>query len=202
MDENFLTNFGSTVKALSGNRVTGRVVTFSGPRDPDRVNDFFTQETDFWLNGPNERRPVIYHHGLDPTLKRRRFGNVELSLAADGVWAEGSIQADDPDARKLHELAEQGALRWSTGSVAHLVVKSLRGGANHIDEWPIAECSLTPASLATEPRCIASLKSLVVADTFADLVRRPSPQQQAINAKALLSIRRFERLQRDFERSV
>jgi hypothetical protein len=151
----YVTYQGGAVKSLGSNRIGGRVVTFSGAADPDREHEFFDGSTDFWLNGTGERRPILYRHGIDNTIKRRRFGEVMLSRAADGIWATGFISGKDEQAIKLLAMAERGELNWSSGSVGHLVAKSPAMGATHIDEWPIAESLLvsTPHGCGTPKHC-------------------------------------------------
>lgn len=158
--EPYVTYFGGECKSLGNNRVGGRVVTFSGHHDPDLVKDFFDGSTDFWLNGAGERRPILYRHGVDGDVKRRRFGEAQLQKAADGIWATGYIAGTDDQSRKLLAMAEAGDLNWSSGSVGHLVAKSPVGASMHVDEWPIAELSLCPHDMVAEPRNILSLKSL------------------------------------------
>ncbi|SRR6266545_343386 len=167
-DETYFTFSGGAVKSLGSNKIGGRVVTFSGARDPDRELDFFDGSTDFWLNSGGERRPILYRHGIDGTIKRRRFGEVQLSKAADGIWAQGYIAGKDEHSLKLMQMAEAGQLNWSTGAVGHLVAKSLAMGAMHVDEWPIAEVSLCPPDTVAEPRNIVSLKEYVVSENVAD----------------------------------
>jgi hypothetical protein len=174
----YVTYGGSVVKALGGNKIGGRVVTFSGPQSPDRVRDFFDATSDFWLSGMGERRPILYRHGLDPAIKLRRFGEVQISRAADGLWATGFIAGKDDDSQKLLEMAERGELNWSTGSVGHLVEKTPVGNSMHVDSWPIAECTLSPKEMVCEPRNIVSLKDLScdVPDFYTLIARSPFSQ--------------------------
>jgi hypothetical protein len=195
----FVTYFGGPVqvKALGEGRIGGRIITFSGATDPDRVKEFFDGSTDFWLNGSGERRPILYRHGLDPAIKRRRFGELQLQKAADGIWASGFIAGKDPDSIKMLDMAHAGMLNWSTGSVGHLVVMSPVGMAKHIDEWPIAECSLCPDDLVAEPRNVVTLKSFADYDgpEFHALKVR-SPYSQSTEADAHIAERVKEAEQR------
>ncbi|MBA2527354.1 MAG: hypothetical protein H0V18_16465 [Pyrinomonadaceae bacterium] len=163
MTEPYLVHGGGRVKSYEGGRIGGRIVTFSGHRDPDRAFEFFDGSTDFWLSGNGERRPILYRHGADRTIKRRRFGEVLVTKASDGLWASGCISSRDADALKLLELAEGGLLNWSTGSVGHLVSTTPVGAAFHIDEWPVSEVSLCPHSSVAEPRnLLLSLKEFAL----------------------------------------
>lgn len=187
MNEDFLTCFGGAVKSLGRNRVGGRVVTFSGAADPDRVKEYFDERTDFWLNGAGDRKPILYRHGMDRAIKRRRFGSVELTKAIDGIWAEGTIDGSDSHSRRLIELVEQGELKWSTGSTGHLFEKTDMHGAAHIDLWPIVECSLCPEDTVAEPRNLATLKSLAVTDFDMSHQRDLERRAAEIHAQTLMT---------------
>jgi hypothetical protein len=215
--EPYVTRFGGAVKSLGQNKIGGRVVTFSGHADPDLQREFFDGATDFWFNGP-ERRPILYRHGVDSKLKRRRLGELQISKSADGLWGTGYLYANDEDSRKLLAMAEQGQLNWSTGSVGHLVATSPVGKAKHIDEWPIAECSLCPLNMVAEPRNILSLKSFITFDETPPFdaleVSGVSPlpefavehqkqlERRAAEIHAQVLMRQHELRMREIERSV
>jgi hypothetical protein len=182
-EQTYSIHYGGPVKSFEGGRIGGRVVTFSGHRDPDRTKEFFDAATDFWLNGSGERRPILYRHGLDKTIKRRRFGEVQLQKSVDGIWANGFIAGRDPDSLKLLKLAEAGALNWSTGSVGHLVTTSPVGDSFHVDEWPISECSLCSHDTVAEPRNIISLKEFAMG-TEHDFYSLRIPSERDYNAEA------------------
>lgn len=203
----YVTFYGDTVKSLGENRIGGRIVTYSGPSDPDKVKDFFDGSSDFWLNGTGERRPILYRHGLDPVIKRRRFGEVQISRGSDGLWATGYIAGKDDDSLKLLDMARRGELNWSTGSVGHLVEKTPVGDSMHVDSWPIAECTLSLKDLVCEARNIVSLKELSsdVPNFHALLTRSPFSQSAEhdahLQAKVDHELRKFEELQREIEKT-
>lgn len=151
----------SELKAISEDRIGGYLVRFGSPEQTDssRFRDYFTRETDFWAEFPAKAH-VIYHHGLDATLKARRLGVVELKVDEVGVWAEAQLKIRDQYEQKIVDLVRAGKLGWSSGSASHLVHRDRQSnGANKITSWPIVEASLTPAP--AEPRAQAvSLKSL------------------------------------------
>jgi|GEM_PF-3169569 len=156
----YLTFCGAAVKALPDGRLSGRIVTFSSAHDPDRAGEFFTAATDFWKSN-GERLPILYRHGVDPDIKRRRFGEATISRAADGVWCSGYFHSKDADSEKLLEMARNGELNFSTGATGHLVETTPVGNAKHIDSWPLAELSLCPKGFVAEPRNILSLKAFI-----------------------------------------
>lgn len=162
MDET-LVYFGGAVKALGDGRVGGHVVTFGSPDATDLENDFFTKDTYYGLDDGKGNTPVIYHHGLDGTLKKRELGRADLKFDDVGVWAESQLNMRDAYEQKVYELTEQGKLGWSTGAPSHMVERKAVNGANEITHWLIAECSLTPTPADFRQTAVA-LKSLPVTD--------------------------------------
>jgi phage head maturation protease len=160
MPEDALISFGNTVKHLGEGRVGGYLVVFSTELDPDLVGDFFTKETDYDLY-EGKSVPMLFDHGLDPTLKRRRLGRATLKQDDVGVWAEGILSQRDEYEKKILELVEAGKLGWSSGSAPHLVEREPVKDAFHITAWPIVEASQTHTP--AEPRTsVMSLKSFAL----------------------------------------
>lgn len=180
----YVTYRGGEVKDLGGNRIGGRIVTYSTADSPDKVRDFFDASSDFWLSGTGERRPILYRHGNDPVIKKRRFGEIQISRGPDGLWGTGYIAGKDEDSLNLLAMAKRGELNWSTGSVGHLVEKTPVGNAYHVDSWPIAECTLSLKELVCESRNIVSLKDLPfdVPDFHALVARSPFSQSAESDA--------------------
>jgi phage head maturation protease len=159
LDDHTLIYFGDTVKALPGGRVGGYLVKFSTADDPDLAGDFFTPDTDFDLY-EGKRLPVLYDHGLDETLKRRKLGRASAKADDVGVWVEAQLELRDEYEKSVYELARQGKLGWSSGSASHLTERKSVGGAKQIVEWPIVEASLTPRPCEPRAECMP-LKSYV-----------------------------------------
>ncbi|MDE2774460.1 MAG: phage major capsid protein [Chloroflexota bacterium] len=146
---------GKTIEAMmkvkmiddSAGRVGGYLITWGEARQPDMHGEFFTPETDVGLEW-YERRPVLYHHGLDGALKAAVIGVID-TLAPDeiGLWAEAQLDLHKRYVRAVRRLVDQGALSWSSGSLPHLVEVEAGG---RIKRWPIVEGSLTPTP--AEPR--------------------------------------------------
>lgn len=150
--------FGGEIKALGGGKVGGYLVRFSTADDPDLTGDYFTKSTDFDLER-SAMATVLYDHGLDETLKRRKLGMVECKVDDAGVWAEGQLALRDDYEREIYKLAEAGKLGWSSGTAPHLVERKQVGNAFEVLAWPLGlDASLTPRP--AEPRTLAvSLKS-------------------------------------------
>lgn len=155
--DSHLIYYGGEVKMLGEGRVGGYLVRFSGPSDPDLVGDFFTKETEF---GTNQTPPVLYHHGLDGTIKNRIIGKSTWKIDDVGVWVEAQLNMRDEYEQQINQMIEAGALGWSSGAVGHAVDREMVGKAHHIKTWIIGEASLTPTP--AEPRNSAiPVKSLL-----------------------------------------
>ena len=157
-----LINFGGGLKVLgsgkqhgkdpSGPRVGGYAIVYTGPNDLDLDGQFFSKDTDFWLPQGNEGFVwPIYGHGQDPTLKNKRFSSEPWKVHEDdaGLWMEGQLEiADKYDEMVLEKGIKPGKMGLSTGALSHLVsvsrTKEGPDGAEHIDDWPVYENSITP----------------------------------------------------------
>lgn len=158
--EDTLTFYGGEVKALGNGKVGGYAILFSTPKEPDLCGDFFTKDTDFFVE--NEGTAImLYDHGLDGTLKRRKLGRGTLRMLDAGLWYEAQLEMRDEYDKAIYGLVEKKKLGWSTGSASHLVERERVGKAWYIKSWPIIEVSLTP--VPCEPRTEAvPLKSLAL----------------------------------------
>ena len=138
--------FLKTINAIEG-RVGGYLIVWGSAQRRDLQGEYFTPETELGLDW-YDRRPVLYHHGLDGDLKAAIIGVID-TLRADecGVWAEAQLDMRQRYVRAVHRLIERGILGWSSGSLPHLVEVADDGC---IKRWPIIEGSLTPAP--AEPR--------------------------------------------------
>ena len=138
-----------TVKMVdeSGDRVGGYLLVWGAAQQRDMHGEYFTPATDVGLDW-YERRPLLYHHGLDGALKAAVIGVID-TLRPDeiGLWAEAQLDLHKRYVRAVQRLVDQGALGWSSGSLPHLVEVE-EGGC--IKRWPIVEGSLTPTP--AEPR--------------------------------------------------
>ncbi len=137
-------------------RIGGYLIVWGSPNQRDLHGEYFTPESDLGLNW-FDRRPVLYHHGLDPDLKAAVIGAIDaLRPDALGVWAEAQLDLRARYIEAILRLIKRGVLGWSSGSLPHLVEIA---GDGHIRRWPVVEGSLTPAP--AEPRCtdVQTIKS-------------------------------------------
>lgn len=147
-----------TVKMLDEKqgRVGGYLLRWGQPQQRDLQGEFFTPATDVGLDW-YERRPLLYHHGLDGALKAAVIGVIDhLQPDEIGLWAEAQLDLHKRYVRAVQRLVEQGVLGWSSGSLPHLVEVSDEG---RIKRWPIVEGSLTPTPAEPRHTCVRTLKS-------------------------------------------
>lgn len=150
--------YGGEVKALDDKgKVGGYLVRYGTPDDADLTGDFFSKETDF---GETDKLPVLYHHGYDDVLKRRRIGTAQVSPDDVGLWVEAQLQLRDDYEKHIFELAKSGKLGWSSGTAAHVVEREETGKAAHITQWYLIEASLTPTP-AEYRNAVMPIKSLI-----------------------------------------
>jgi HK97 family phage major capsid protein len=136
------------VKMLNpSDRVGGYLVVWGSGLQPDLQGEYFTPETELGMDW-YEKRPMLYHHGLDDTLKTAVIGHIDVLRADEvGVWAEAQLYTHQRYVEAVKRLIEQGALAWSSGSLPHLVNRERDG---RLKRWIIVEGSLTPTP--AEPR--------------------------------------------------
>lgn len=153
--------FGDAIKALDNNgKVGGYLVRYSTKSDPDLTDDFFSEKTDF---GESEKLPVLYQHGFDKTIGKRKIGTAVIKKDDVGLWAETQLSLRDEYEKAIFELAKAGKLGYSSGAAGHTVERVNEGKANWIKQWFIAEASLTPTP-AEHRNTVVPIKSLIPSD--------------------------------------
>jgi len=152
---------GSEIKALDDNgKVGGYLVRFSDGDTPDLTGDYFTKDTDF---GEMSRLPVLYQHGFDKKMGKRKIGSATIQADDVGIWAESQLSMRDEYERMIFEMAKTGKLGYSSGAASHTVERVHDGKAAWIKQWYMAEASLTPTP--AEPRnTVQTIKSLLPSD--------------------------------------
>lgn len=155
------TFFCEEVKALDDNgRVGGYLTRFSTANDPDLTGDFFTKDTDF---GDSDKLPVLYQHGFDKTVGKRKIGSAKVTRDEIGLWAESQLSLRDDYEKMIFEMAKAGKLGYSSGAAGHTVERVNEGKANWIKQWYMAEASLTPTP-AEYRNTVIPIKSLIPSD--------------------------------------
>lgn len=158
MDEQLVT-IGSELKALGDGKVGGYLVRFGDDHTPDLTGDYFAADTDYDLDDGMGKSTVLYHHGLDATLKRRKLGRADLRQDDIGVWMEAQLTMRDEYERAVYTLVEAGKMGLSSGTAPHLVERENHGSVSKITRWPLGlDASITP--IPAEPRTsVVPLKS-------------------------------------------
>ena len=148
------------VEAKVAGRIGGYLIKFSNAEAPDLEGEYFDAETDFMI-GPWAYRPVLYHHGLDKTLKAVPVGLIDtLKIDKVGLWAEAQLDLRNEYVEAILRLIDEGVIAWSSGSYPHLIDKDAKG---HIKMWPLAEGSLTPTPAEPQGTEIRSLQDMRLA---------------------------------------
>jgi len=139
------------IKSIDDDKVIigGYAAIWGSEEDRDLEGEYFTKETDFWIDKIPGPKPVLYEHGQHPSTKFTILGFTTKFSADDiGLSLEAELDRHNKYIETVLELAEQGKLGWSSGAVAHLVEKM--GG--QLKSWPIAEMTLTV--IPAEPRLL------------------------------------------------
>lgn len=131
-------------------------IPFGGPlkggKDTDR--EFFSPATDIkaeWF----DKRPVLFHHGMDETAKDTTLGvEDELAKESDGWWATMWLEKQNAYFAFLDKLMRSGKAFGSSGAISHLVRKDHKTG--EILVWPHAEQTITPTPANIYARVTAS----------------------------------------------
>ena len=117
MDEQFVT-IGGELKALGNGRVGGYLVRFGTPDATDLVGDYFTNATDYDLEADGTgKSTVLYHHGMDEVLKRRKLGRADLRTDGIGVWMEAQLAMRDEYDQAIYGMIEAGKMGLSSGKI-------------------------------------------------------------------------------------
>lgn len=164
------------VKRLDENTIGGYGAVYGGPAEKDLEGDYFTSDTNFWLDR-YQNQPVIFDHTLseDVDPKELELSTVKMWEPDDvGLWVEAQIERHNRWADAVMELVDRGVLHFSTGAAAHLV---RRGEDGQLKSWPIIEISLTPEP--AEPR---NTQVLRLKHTVNHQEHDPTPEAQAQQA--------------------
>lgn len=134
-----------TVKALGANRLGMYLVMWGDPSSKDVTGEYFTPETKGLLNVFNEigKVPLLYHHGMDDTIKAEVIGHYDLMVADEvGIWAEAQVTAANQYIGAIRQMAKKGYLGSSSGTLP--AARKVNKATGAIEGWTIVEGSLTP----------------------------------------------------------
>lgn len=126
------------------NIIRGLAVPFGGPfaGNKDITGEDFGPDTDLCLDWFPQGRPILFHHGLDGSLKTAVVGRqTDVEVDDEGAWVKAQLDKRSRYYSRVKQLIDQQALGFSSGAMPHLV-KTRKDG--HIERWPWVELSLTP----------------------------------------------------------
>ncbi len=165
-------SFGSSVRSVNGNRVSGYLVRFTDENNRDLYGTYFTRNTEFFLETgyPIKGDRILMEHGFTKEFSVMPVGVFDFAEVRDaGLWVEGmlydhekyreylqqlknsgKIEIDDKEIGKKAKLAElavrslveTGKLGWSSGTLDKRFTVSEDG---EIQKWPIIEGTMTVA---------------------------------------------------------
>lgn len=165
-DNEVLIAFGGEIKALEEKDgkggFEGYLVRYSDSENPDLVGDYFTKSTELYLED-GAVIPVLYDHGLNATLKRRKIGRAKVEHTEVGLFVKGELDLRDDFEKAVYgELVKKGKTGLSSGAASHMVTrkKSNKKGVHEILTWGIAEASITPAHTELENTVEATTTTL------------------------------------------
>ena len=136
---------GYAVKAIreqdGGQVIGGYLLLWGGPKEKDLQGDYFTPETELWLDH-YKSAPTLFHHGLDDTVGLSQIGRRITAKSDDtGVWVEDWIDKSNRYWAVVEPLLEADRLFYSPGSAPHLVKRAKSG---ELLSFPVIEDTLTP----------------------------------------------------------
>ena len=130
----------TAVKALGDGKIGGFGIRYTDAKHKDLQGDYFTPDSNLWLEHYPEV-PLLYQHGMDDTLDTRVIGKAVAQPKDEGVWYEAQLNLRDEYENLIYELAKAGKLGYSSGSISHLVRREPDG---KLAQWPVVEMTLTP----------------------------------------------------------
>jgi hypothetical protein len=136
---------GMAVKTLreegGGVVVGGYLLLWGDPEKKDLAGDYFTPETQLWLE-EYKSVPALFHHGLDDEVGLTVMGHRVKAAADDvGVWVEDWLDKSKKYWQMVKPLLEAEALFYSPGSAPHLVEREKDG---KLKSFPVVEDTMTP----------------------------------------------------------
>ena len=124
------------------------------PGNKDLDGEAFSKDTDLFLDA-YDKRPLLYHHGIDKALGTAPIGpSGEWEQRDGGIWLEAQIDLGVKYRDHLIEMAKRGLLGFSTGANPRSIQKSASG---LIERWMWMETSLTP--LPANPFSMITMKA-------------------------------------------
>ena len=157
--------------------IEGINMPFGGPlKGKDLQGEYFSQRTDACENW-FKTRPILYHHGLDDTIKAIVIGHDTATKVLDnGRWIQAQLDKSMAYWKELAQLIKQGKVFFSSGAVPHLVEKAVDG---ELLRWPWVETSLTvspanPLAMINSMKAMEDLKAIGATDAELTAIKPPA----------------------------
>ena len=170
------------VKFVDGSDETieGIGIPFGGPlAGKDIQGESFTKSTDFCLDW-FEKRPLLYDHALNGTIKTYKVGDVFAAETQDeGVFVKAELNKRGRYYNIVRKLIEQSALGFSSGAVPYLVQTDSQ---KNITRWPWFELSLTTTPANPDAVVYAVKASDALDHMDAANIDIPAPVEAALKA--------------------
>jgi hypothetical protein len=131
-------------------------IPYGGPfKGKDLDGEYFSKNTDIkpdWF----DRRPLVWHHNLDPNLKADPvIGTADdLEQGDDGWWATVWLDRSHRYWEQVNGLLSAGKIYGSSGSLPNFVRTDAKTG--EILVWPYIEQTLTPTPANPYSRVVAA----------------------------------------------
>jgi hypothetical protein len=159
-------------------------IPFGGPFDgKDFDEEFFSERTDIkpdWF----DRRPLVWHHNLDGTMKADPvLGTADDTEKSDeGWWSTIWLDRSHQYWSQVDALLRGGKVYGSSGSLPSFVKTDRKTG--EILVWPFIEQTLTPTPANPYARIVPAkalahfdAANLILPPSVRDLLSDPNSQQ-------------------------
>lgn len=136
--------------------VGGHLLLWGSPGQKDLDGDYFTPETNLWLD-EYKSVPAMFHHGLDAKIGLTAIGK-RLKAAKDdiGVWVEDWLDKSHKYWTFVEKLLKAGALYYSPGSAPHLVEREADG---RLKSFAVVDDTLTPIPCQYRLRPVSEIQA-------------------------------------------
>lgn len=128
---------------IGPNKFRVLAIPFGGPLSGKDTDDqFFSRDTDIkpdWFTA----RPLLFHHGQDPTIKDEAIGYTDdLGLEDDGWWVTAWVNRTSRYWSQIETLMDRTKMFGSSGTLNYLAKINHKTG--EILSWPFIEETFTP----------------------------------------------------------
>jgi hypothetical protein len=125
----------------SGTVIGGIMAPWGNPQNRDLHLDYFTPDTEFYLDN-YAKAPAMFQHGKDSMIGKARLGHRDDAYKTDnGLWVQDWISKSNRFWGVIEALLQANKLYYSPGSVPHLVDRTPE---RKLKAYPIVDDTFTP----------------------------------------------------------